>query len=388
MGFIKQPRVVWWRKALFQVHLWIGACIGLYLIAICISGSLLVFEPNLLNDTPHLPHASMHGPATWDQVVQTALKAHPGTTLSYIDMRSLNRRVVPVGLNLHGQTLIVYIDSFTNHIVGQEILQQKHWFVEFMESLHNQLALGAEGATANGIGGALLFVMALTGIVLWWPGIRGWKRALAIKWRARWARVNWDLHSAFGFWCFLLIAMWGISGAYFIFPKPFDRAIQVFSPMPSMHQLPSDWSPGAPTLSVGQYIRRAQRMYPHDKLAYVFMDLNRPHGEVQVYLSRNPSVPMPLLEDEIVFQPATAAVLSNTSSARWTPGERLSISIYSVHFGNFAGLPGQIIWAILGLVPVLLIVTGYIMWWNRVLKKQWAKLAAMTRGSLRGKSRV
>lgn len=388
MGFIKQPRVVWWRKALFQVHLWIGACIGLYLIAICISGSLLVFEPNLLNDTPHLPHASMHGPATWDQVVQTALKAHPGTTLSYIDMRSLNRRVVPVGLNLHGQTLIVYIDSFTNHIVGQEILQQKHWFVEFMESLHNQLALGAEGATANGIGGALLFVMAITGIVLWWPGIRSWKRALAINWRARWARINWDLHSAFGFWCFLLIAMWGISGAYFIFPKPFDRAIQVFSPMPSMHQLPSDWSPGAPTLSVGQYIRRAQRMYPHDKLAYVFMDLNRPHGEVQVYLSRNPSVPMPLLEDEIVFQPATAAVLSNTSSARWTPGERLSISIYSVHFGNFAGLPGQIIWAILGLVPVLLIVTGYIMWWNRVLKKQWAKLAAMTRGSLRGKSRV
>lgn len=379
MGFIKQPQTVWWRKALFQVHLWIGAFLGLYLIAICVSGSLLVFEPNLLNDTPQLPHAATHGVATWDQMVQTALEAHPGATLSYIDMRSLDRRVVPVGLNFRGQTLIVYVDSFTNRIVGQEVLQQKHWFVEFMESLHNQLALGAEGATANGIGGALLFAMTMTGIVLWWPGIRSWKRALLIRWRARWARINWDLHSAFGFWCFLLIAMWGISGAYFIFPKPFDRIIQTFSPMPSMRQLPSDWKSGDPTLPVGEYIRRAQQMYPQDELAYVFMDTNRPQGEVQVYLSRNPSVPMPLLEDEIVFQPATGAVLSNTSSARWTAGERLSVSIYSIHFGNFAGLPGQILWAILGLVPVLLVATGYVMWWNRVLKKKWAKLKAMGR---------
>jgi uncharacterized iron-regulated membrane protein len=388
MGYIKQPQTVWWRKALFQVHLWIGAFIGLYLIAICLSGSLLVFEPNLLNDTPHLPNATMHRPATWDQMVQTALKANPEATLSYIDMRSLDRRVVPVGLNLHGQTLIVFIDSFNNRIVGHEVLQQKHWFVEFMESLHNQLALGAEGAVANGIGGSLLFVMAMTGIVLWWPGTRNWKRALVIKWRARWARINWDVHSAFGFWCFLLIAMWGITGCYFIFPRPFDRAIQVVSPMPSMRQLPSGWKPGDPVLPVGEYIHRAQQLYPNDKLAYVFMDVNRPHGEVQVYLSRNPSVPMPLLEDEIVFQPATGAVLSNTSSAHWTAGERLSVSIYSVHFGNFAGLPGQILWALLGLVPVILVVTGYIMWWNRALKKQWAKLTAMGRRNLTEKSPV
>jgi uncharacterized iron-regulated membrane protein len=168
--------------------------------------------------------------------------------------------------------------------------------------------------------------------------------------------------------------MWGITGAYFIFPKTFDRAIELFSPMPSMKQLPSNWVPGDSTLPIGEYIHRAQRLYPRDQLAYLFMDLNHLHGEVQVYLSRNPSVPMPLLEDEIVFQPATAAVLSNTSSSRWTAGERLSISIYSVHFGNFAGLPGQILWSLLGLVPVLLVVTGYIMWWNRSLRKKWASI--------------
>lgn len=376
MGFLQQPQRVWWRKAFFQVHLWIGAFLGLYLVAICVSGSLLVFEPNLLNDTPQLPHAAVHGPATWNRMTETALHAYPGATLADIDMRSANRRVAPIGISRNGETHIVYVDSFTNRIVYEEVLQRRHAFVEFMEALHNQLALGVEGGVANGIGGALLFAMAFTGMVLWWPGKRNWKRALKVQWRARWARVNWDLHSSFGFWCFLLVAMWGITGAYFIFPKPFDRALQVLSPMPATHQLPSSFKPGDPVLTPDDFIARAKRVYPSDKLAYLFMNAGVAHGEVQVYLSRNPSVPMPLLEDEVVFQPATGAVLLNTSSAHWTWAERLSISIYSIHFGNFGGWPVQILWALLGLVPVLLVVTGYVMWWNRVLKKKWARLTA------------
>ena len=240
MGYFKQPQTLGWRKALFQVHLWIGTIIGLFIIAICVSGSVLVFEQNLLDDTPQLPNASMRGPASWDQLVNSALSANPGSTLADIDMRSANRRVVPIGLSSHGQTLVVYMDSVSNQIVKQEDLQQKHWFVESMLALHTELALGDNGALAIGIFGALLFVMAMIGIVLWWPGVRGWKRALRINFRGRLVGINFDLHRTFGFWCFLLVAMWGITGAYYIFPKPFDWAIQGFSPMPSTVQLPSD----------------------------------------------------------------------------------------------------------------------------------------------------
>ena len=41
-------------------------------------------------------------------------------------------------------------------------------------------------------------------------------------WRARFARVNWDVHSAVGFWCSLLVLTWGISGIYLCFPGTFD----------------------------------------------------------------------------------------------------------------------------------------------------------------------
>jgi uncharacterized iron-regulated membrane protein len=353
-----------------------GVCIGLYVVAICGTGSVLVFEQDLLNDRPSLSGSPTHPEPSWEQSARTAIRAHPGSTLANIDMRSSNRRIVPVGLDLDDKTLIVYVDSYTDRIVKNEDLERKHWFVEFCLSLHTELALGASGAIADGIGGALLFVMATIGLVLWWPGIRVWKRALKINWRARWSAITFDMHRAFGFWCFPLIAMWGITGLYFIFPKAGLSAINLFSNTASLSQLPSHWKPGDPVLPVGDFIRRAQRLYPDDRLAYAYMDVNRPHGEVQVYMSQDPSVPMELLEDEVVFDPASGAILMNSSSGHWTAGERFSLGIYSVHFGDFAGLPLQILWALLGLVPVVLVITAYAMWWNRSLKRKWAKLAA------------
>ena len=378
MGYLHRPHVLWWRKALFQVHLWIGVIIGLYIIAICSTGCVLVFEQDLLNDRPPLSGPPAHPAPDWEQLVRTAMQAYPGSTLADIDMRSSNRRMVPVGLASGKRTLIVYVDSYTDRIVKHEDLERKHWLVEFALRLHTELALGARGAIADGIGGAFLFVMAVIGIVLWWPGIRVWKRALKIDWHARWAAISFDLHRSFGFWCFPLIAMWGITGVYFIFPNAGRIAINLLSNTASLDQLPSRWEPGGPVLPVSDFIRRAQRLYPGDRLAYAYMDVNRPHGEVQVYMSPDPSVPMELLEDEVVFDPASGAILMNTSTARWTAGERFSLGVYSVHFGDFGGLPLQILWALLGLVPAVLVITAYVMWWNRSLRKKWFKLTTRT----------
>jgi uncharacterized iron-regulated membrane protein len=41
-----------------------------------------------------------------------------------------------------------------------------------------------------------------------------------------------------------------------------------------------------------------------------------------------------------------------------------------LHFGSFGGRPTQALWVVLGLAPVLLLVTGAIMWWNRVWRRR------------------
>src|SRR5580692_980858 len=39
-----RPQSLWARKALFQIHLWVGIGVGLYILVISVSGSAVVFR--------------------------------------------------------------------------------------------------------------------------------------------------------------------------------------------------------------------------------------------------------------------------------------------------------------------------------------------------------
>ena len=37
MGFFRQPQNVWIRRAMFQIHLWTGIGVGLYIVVVCLT---------------------------------------------------------------------------------------------------------------------------------------------------------------------------------------------------------------------------------------------------------------------------------------------------------------------------------------------------------------
>jgi len=98
----------------------------------------------------------------------------------------------------------------------------KRFRTEWLVKLHTNLLAGSNGRLLNGIGATSLTLLCVTGAVIWWPGAKNWRRSLTVSWGSQFARINWDLHSALGFWCFPFILMWGISGMYFCFPRLFD----------------------------------------------------------------------------------------------------------------------------------------------------------------------
>jgi uncharacterized iron-regulated membrane protein len=61
--FLHRPQSVFLRRALFQVHLWIGIATGLYVFVVCVSGAALVFRidlqraahPELFTPAPGIP---------------------------------------------------------------------------------------------------------------------------------------------------------------------------------------------------------------------------------------------------------------------------------------------------------------------------------------------
>ncbi len=97
------------------------------------------------------------------------------------------------------------------------------WLVDLHENLH----AGSIGRLVNGAGAVCLTLLCFTGAVIWWPGIKNWRRSLTVNWKTNFGRINWDLHSALGFWCVPFLLMWGISGMYFCFPHIFDALLLV-----------------------------------------------------------------------------------------------------------------------------------------------------------------
>lgn len=102
--------------------------------------------------------------------------------------------------------------------------------VEWLVDFHANLLFGDMGRRINGIGAASLTLLGLTGAVIWWPGMTHWRRSLTVNSRSSFARMNWDLHNVLGFWCFLFVMMWGISGIYFSFPQPFNSMVDIAGP--------------------------------------------------------------------------------------------------------------------------------------------------------------
>src|SRR5438034_5067144 len=77
--WVQQPQNVWLRKAIFQVHLWSGIALGLYIFMISVTGSVLVYRNELYRAaTPEPILSKGSGPLlTDDQLTEAATHLYP-----------------------------------------------------------------------------------------------------------------------------------------------------------------------------------------------------------------------------------------------------------------------------------------------------------------------
>ena len=78
--WVRQPQKIWLRRALFQVHLWSGIALGLYVLLMSVTGSVLVYRNELYRATTPDPIISKaSGPRlTDDQLTEAARRLYPG----------------------------------------------------------------------------------------------------------------------------------------------------------------------------------------------------------------------------------------------------------------------------------------------------------------------
>src|SRR5688500_3216287 len=84
--WLRQPQRVWLRRAIFQIHLWAGLAIGLYVVVLSLTGSVLVYRNELDRSlaTPRAPFDEQATPMTADQLRETAERAYPDWTITAV----------------------------------------------------------------------------------------------------------------------------------------------------------------------------------------------------------------------------------------------------------------------------------------------------------------
>ncbi len=241
--WFRQPQTLWLRKALFQVHLWTGLAIGLYLVLLSVTGSALVYRVELERafQTPKPAFEPNRARLSQDDLKAAAARVYPGWEVTRVGTRISRRNpTIEIWLEKDGQKKERLFNPYTGDDLGDAIparVEALNWVAE----LHDELLLGELGGRINAVGSGVSAVLVLTGIVIWWPGVRNWRRGLTVKRGVSWTRTNWDLHSMLGFWGFLILAIWALSGVYLAYPDPFaDFVDRISAPDAILGQRPGD----------------------------------------------------------------------------------------------------------------------------------------------------
>jgi uncharacterized iron-regulated membrane protein len=227
---VRQPQTLWIRRAIFQVHLWTGVGVGLYILVISVTGSAVVFRRELAKALLPTTLVEVTGQRmTIEELSAAAQKAYPRFDVSKVWMSSNPRAAVEIWITRGGRRRERLFNPYTGKDLG-DALPYEPRLVDWLVAFHDDLLGGRKGRLVNGVGALFLTALCMTGAIIWWPGTARVKRSLILGWTGNWRRFNWDLHSTIGFWMFLFVLMWAVSGIYLAFPAPFGNLVDWLQP--------------------------------------------------------------------------------------------------------------------------------------------------------------
>jgi uncharacterized iron-regulated membrane protein len=242
-------------------------------------------------------------------------------------------------------------------------------FLQWIYDLHGELLLGKSGLFANGIGALLLLLNCLTGIVVWWPGARRVWQGFRYHWGAKWQIQNYDLHKVLGIVILLALAVLAFTGAYYAFPESYKRMFTGLTRSPVVARIPqSQIRAGLSPASVDAVFNTAKAAIPGSEVTILTWPANRRDSfSAREWLPGD----WARLGDQYVYiDQYNASVLRADASRRLPRAARLVLLMSPLHYGTFAGTTTRLLWILAGLMSAILSITGFLMWWNRVMARK------------------
>ena len=371
------PRPSWLRRFNDWFHLWIGIAAGIPVIIISLTGSLLVFEHEIVEMTRSWWTVEI--PAQKAQLPPSVLRSKVLEQFPDMKIRRLwyYGEGKPVKISPDNSDSLIFANPYTGKVL---VLEDHENIFEFIENGHFHLWLPDEiGTQVVSWSTAIFLVLLITGTVLWWPknwNAREAKQALTVKWKAKFKRVNYDLHNVLGFYALtlaMIMTLTGLMMGFAFFNKSVlrmlggkERSKEVTVIQPGPQTVPATiegkvdlvWK--LVTTRMGEYEKdQISIHFPKEDGKFIYACTDMYHGTWR----------------ELNFDINSLALLStsHTKIADDTTSNWLRRSNFSLHVGAFGGLFTKWLFFFASLICGTLPITGFYIWWGKRKKNSRSK---------------
>ena len=345
------------------VHKWTSIVCTAFLLMLCLTGLPLIFHEEIdaatgarvvLPDLPDAPNLTL------DQLLARALEKRPpgevplymsfDTDRPVVNVTSGARANVP-DTEMHFQSL----DARTGAILPAD---PPGGVMDVILQLHTDMFLGLPGMLFLGAMGLLFFVAVVSGIVLYAP-LMARRRFGEVRFRRN-RRVRWlDLHNLLGIVTLMWASVVGLTGVINTLVTPVtdywktDQLAQMTRAVPGG---PVARTTASVQQALDNAVARAPGMQPQF-IAFpgVAYSSNR---HLAVFLQGRTLATKRLLTPALIN--ARTGALEAIQPMPWYM-QALLLS-QPLHFGDYAGLPLKILWALFTLVTIVVLGSGLYLW--------------------------
>lgn len=354
---------------------------------VCLTGSLYAFRYQIESLVNH-KSIYLKTPATSHMGVDLAL-AHfnqqfGGATYVTV-LPDTDKSLIISSLSPAGPGVTAYYTPHTGTFIATKNESGIDFF-EFVLDTHRFLLAGDTGKLINGISILIFVYMLLSGLGLWFPKKRRkWKQKLVIRWRARFYRLNYDLHSVLGFYSHLILLLIALTGLYVSFHWVKNlmivglggNSIVISESNAALKKDLSDaFSDLLTTLSNEQQgssdsswslhgaLQQANAHFPQKGVRII--RLPNEHTNATVITVMSTENHLNFITPHTVHFSASGQVSKTIPFYALPLHEQFKVLAKPLHTGEIMGLPSIIIYFIASLIGCSLPITGFLMWWRKV----------------------
>ncbi|QWX83917.1 PepSY domain-containing protein [Cellulophaga sp. HaHaR_3_176] len=374
------------RKLINDIHLWLGIISGIVLFIVCLTGTILAFETELilLFDKQDYYSEKTGEPLSFEEII-LALEADNNVVKDFIYFKDENQNLqftlltneeAISGKPARGRS--VQINPFTGEEI--ELIGKTKSFIHTVEELHRVLLLDQKiGRPIVGVCTIIFIILCFSGLLLWMPKKikqfikwKFWKQGFSLKMKANWKRVNYDIHNTFGFYALVPMLLMGLTGLLWSFQWYYDgleivlgdklgkSRFDVSLPLKTDHDK-------IPTINYTALLYKTDSILPGENVATRVTLPLKPNESVMIRKKRDGFFTYDAA-DKLQFDPYANVLISKSLFKDEKIGGKIASLIRGIHVGSFAGIFIKIIYFLSCLIATSLPITGTIIWFNKMKK--------------------